>query len=1328
MIKTIIFTQLSPIELIKSSEWGLEFLILIATLLILIYGVRKITLVNRDVIHNYSEIENPIEQYRLFFLFIGIALAIFELAFIYFKLHDYNKFPINFTFSFLLITIYLASYQFDFVKNRMRTFFLFMFFSYLSIVVIKMIYRHYFTTIYFDYVLLLFLSFYAFEKLKTYWIFVLLNYFLIVYLYENGNIPNRLFVVLNYCCFFTSLINYIRYLVKINANNNFLFADNVVNKGTSLVLGVNKDGEVIYCSKTIFQILGYTPEEVKGSNFWKLTEDLEFTTENYEINSQLYVRKLKAKDGTYRYIQWKDSKYSENIYVGIGQDVTGQYTFEQLYQNLIETANDIIYETDRDGNFTFVNSFAKKVFDLKTEEVIGQNFIGFIRKDYQAKVLDFYKNQLLGRETVPSIEFPVTNKNIELWLSQKVTVKRNTDQRLTGFSAIARDITLVKKIEEEELARNLKNKSFSSTINSLATLAYQEKEKFEDRIELILKTASLGSSIDRISYWKYDADHLKCFSMYLLEFDEFKGKGLITYRNERPNYFDILGKEQLVVATDVFSNNHTKEFVNDYFIQGKIKSMLNVPVFINGGFHSLLSFETTKHQREWDNDDINFARSIADIVSLAIETFKRKETEEKLESRTKILTAIAVSTEKLLKNNNLDQLFNEIFSIVGDATDIDRIYYFENDNISKTFNQKNEWVKEGITQQLANTDLQNMSHTNNKVYYDILSQNKVFKSKTSEIKDENIVERLKKQNILSILLFPIFINNEFRGFLGFDDCTTERDWTEEEVSILQILANNVSITLERIENLNLIDESQSQFKLLADNIPGVVFLSEDDEKYSKIYINDKIETLTGYAKEDFLEGRIYLIDLVHKKDKKLVIEENQKAINSNHPFQLEYRIQKKSGEYIWIEEFSDTVLKDGKVAYIGGILIDITEKKAIEKEIKARQFAEASNKAKSDFLANMSHEIRTPLNAIVGFSTLLNETALDRNQKEYLTTVNQSANILLEVVNDILDFSKIETGKLELEFKKINLYDLVAPVIEIIRFDATKKNINLIFNYDKEIPKYVAIDPLRIKQILLNLLSNAVKFTNKGDVELQIKLHQIKNSQAKILFLVKDSGIGIKKDNQQKIFEPFSQEDNSTTRKYGGTGLGLTITNNILKLMASKLELDSTYKKGSSFFFELELEYWTQNSESAEEKINEMIIAFDDETNNVQKNLLNKNFKILIVEDNKINMMLTRTLMKKIFPATSLFEAENGLIGIEKFTQHQPDLILLDVQMPIMNGYEAAQEIRKTNKTIPIIALTAGTISGEKEKCIEYGMNDYISKPIDKDLFENTLIKWLTKL
>lgn len=392
--------------------------------------------------------------------------------------------------------------------------------------------------------------------------------------------------------------------------------------------------------------------------------------------------------------------------------------------------------------------------------------------------------------------------------------------------------------------------------------------------------------------------------------------------------------------------------------------------------------------------------------------------------------------------------------------------------------------------------------------------------------------------------------------------------------------------------------------------------------------------------------------------------------------------------------------------------------------LKALEKAETSNHAKSDFLASMSHEIRTPLNAIIGFSKLLQETNLNNKQQQFSKTITQSASILLEVVNDILDFSKIETGKFELDPQKSDLSELSNQVLDIIRFESIQKNIALNLFIHQNVPNFVALDALRIKQILLNLLANAVKFTHIGKVEFHITATSKNDEKVFLKFSVKDSGVGIKPENQSKIFEAFSQEDQSTSRKFGGSGLGLSISNKILGLMNSKLQLKSELGKGSEFYFEIEVPYFNENQIDTID-VNLLFVDFEDVTETLKSSVFNKPKKILVVEDNSINMLLARTLIKKTMPKAIIFEALDGDLGLVEFAKCEPDIILLDIQMPILNGYETAVEIRKINKKIPIIALTAGIIKGEKEKCIESGMNDYMSKPIDAQVFENMLLKWL---
>lgn len=450
-----------------------------------------------------------------------------------------------------------------------------------------------------------------------------------------------------------------------------------------------------------------------------------------------------------------------------------------------------------------------------------------------------------------------------------------------------------------------------------------------------------------------------------------------------------------------------------------------------------------------------------------------------------------------------------------------------------------------------------------------------------------------------------------------------------------------------------------------------------------------------------------------------------KSIIDKTPYEIEHRVILSNNRVKWVFGTGIPIVDEkGNVTAFRGLAQDITQKKEIAEAIKAKEHAEAANKAKSDFLANMSHEIRTPLNGIVGFSDLLMKTDLDKNQLEYMSTINESANTLMEIINDILDFSKIEAGKLELNIEEIDLFELTHQVIDLFTNQANLKNIDLILNIDKNVPQYIEADSIRLKQVLVNLLSNALKFTSFGQIRLDInQISAFDTNSSTVRFSVKDTGIGIKHYNQEKIFHSFIQEDNSTSRKYGGTGLGLTISNQLLKLMKSKLHLISKYGDGSDFSFSIKIK--KVNSK----KINTIgLNSLIKETINAKKENL-EDLNILIVEDNKVNMFLAKTLVNRILPNAIIFEAYDGNEAVKYFKKQPLDFILMDIQMPIKNGYEATTEIRKLKgaEKIPIIALTAGIMVGEKEKCLEAGMSDYISKPIIQSDLEKIVLKWMKK-
>lgn len=396
---------------------------------------------------------------------------------------------------------------------------------------------------------------------------------------------------------------------------------------------------------------------------------------------------------------------------------------------------------------------------------------------------------------------------------------------------------------------------------------------------------------------------------------------------------------------------------------------------------------------------------------------------------------------------------------------------------------------------------------------------------------------------------------------------------------------------------------------------------------------------------------------------------------------------------------------------------DVTDSKQQElTAIDERKKALEATTIKSQFLANMSHEIRTPINGIIGMTSLLLGTELDEQQREYTEIVNRSSEILLNLVNDILDFSKIEAGKLRLEHIDLNINQILSDTEKSFAFQAKEKSINLEFIKDNEINHYVKGDPGRIQQIFNNLISNAVKFTEKGNVTVKMKLMGQNEERTKIRFEVTDSGIGMSQETIGKMFQAFSQADSSTSRKFGGTGLGLSICKQLVTLMNGEIGVTSEEKQGSTFWFTLNLESGA------------LIKSFDKnaETNSKTSSSKTKGH-ILVAEDNKINQRVAELNLKKLGYTLDL--VENGAEALELLKKKQFDLVLLDCQMPLMDGYECVKKIRSSEDpkvfNLPVIALTANVLDGDKEKCFEAGMDDFLTKPFKIETLSALIEKWI---
>ena len=496
-------------------------------------------------------------------------------------------------------------------------------------------------------------------------------------------------------------------------------------------------------------------------------------------------------------------------------------------------------------------------------------------------------------------------------------------------------------------------------------------------------------------------------------------------------------------------------------------------------------------------------------------------------------------------------------------------------------------------------------------------------------------------------------------------------------------------------------------------------------------MNEALANITGQTREDLTGSDFFNYFTEPQKAREVYQEVFAKGSVADSPLTIRH-INGRLTDVL----FNGSVYRNGKGKVSGVVIVarDVTDQKRIATELNeakiaaekatkvaeeatrkaesATKSAETAVKAKQQFLSNMSHEIRTPMNAIIGFTKVILKTALTVKQKEYTTAIKLSGDSLIVLINDILDLAKVDAGKMIFEKIPFKLAASISAMLHIFESKILEKNLVLIKDYDERIPIVLEGDPLRLHQIILNLLSNAVKFTSHGTITVSVRLISDDDETVKIRFAVADTGIGIAEEKLGKIFENFQQASSHTSRLYGGTGLGLAIVKQLVEPQGGVVSVKSKVDEGSEFSFILDF----QKTNAEVEPESELL-----ELNNE-----NKDIKVLVVEDIPLNQLLMKTILEDFGFECEI--ARNGKIAVDKMQEEEYDIVLMDLQMPVMNGFEATEFIRnKINPDIPIIALTADVTTVDLAKCKLVGMNDYIAKPVDERLLYSKMLGLINK-
>nr|NQU94170.1 PAS domain S-box protein [Bacteroidota bacterium] len=968
---------------------------------------------------------------------------------------------------------------------------------------------------------------------------------------------------------------------------------------------------------------------------------------------------------------------------------------EQKFREVFNSTNEAIFIDDAlTGNLIDCNDRTVELYGYDHKEEILQGNIGDLSANiepYTEKMAQHHI-RLAINEGTQTFEWLARKKSGEnFWV--EVSLKKTTIGGENRVLAVVRDITDRKLAEDtllrsQERARQQRNAIARIAVNKLISIG-----NMTGSFHFLTTEIAAALNVGRAGIWLFSDDKSELLSVSLFDSKSKKHiEGSSLKSGDYPHYFEAIKNESRINADDAQNDWRTCEFSEGYLVPLGITSMLDAGIHVEGELMGVVCFEHTGEKRTWQPDEESFVSTVAAMVAQIIANNKRRLIQE----------ALRDSEEK----------YRTIFENVHDIfyqTDL-KGYVLE---ISPSIKHFSEFNREEI----IGTHVENL-------YYDPNDRDMLLNAlkKDGELRDYEIRLKTKSGEIRYVSINARLISDADGSPNHIDGSLrdiTERKKAEEALSNSEDRYRNfISQTSEGVYRFELDKPMplelpvEEQIDFMYDHM----FIAECNQAFIKMYGIENMNEIIGKSQKELHGGnqnpanRAALRQFIQSGYRTENIETMEPDVNG----QLRYYSNSAVG-----------IIENGHLVRSWGTQTDITDKKQmLEDLMNALEKARESDRLKSAFLANMSHEIRTPMNGIMGFAELLKEPDLTgEEQKKYISVIENSGERLLNIINDLIDISKIEAGQIEVTYSQTNIYGQFDYIYNFFKPAAEKKGLQFSINNRLTVNEAIInTDRQKLYAILSNLVKNAIKYTNEGSVEIGCKIADVEThgDASQLQFYVKDTGIGIYRNRQEAIFDRFVQADIEDKKAMEGAGLGLSITKAYVEMLGGKIWVESNpdgYRgeEGSAFYFTI-----PYIAKTSEKKVMDTIATGEDEKT------LAKQLKILLAEDEETSNLLITIMLSKI--SCEILHAKTGNDAVELCRIHPDlDLVLMDIKMPEMDGYEATRQIRQFNKDLIIFAQTAYGQTGDRAKAIKAGCNDYISKPIKKDKLMALIQKYFNK-